>query len=270
MVSIIACMRDDELPAEQQDGSDPLDTRRVDAVSPAAARDRCALTVVIPVYNEAATIRHVIQRVCDALHPMGLAYEVVVVDDGSIDGTPVALEGVDGAGWMIVLRHIQNRGKGAAIRSALGVASGEVIVIQDADLEYAPTEIPRLVQPILRGQADVVYGSRFHHATENPGTWHHRLANGFLTGCSRIMTGLSVTDMETGHKAFRRVLLDGIEIEEDGFGVEPELTAKLASRGIRFQEILVGYSPRTRHEGKKIRLRDGLRALWCIWRYRRP
>ncbi|MBN1941661.1 MAG: glycosyltransferase family 2 protein [Phycisphaerae bacterium] len=221
------------------------------------------LTVVIPVYNEAATIKAILQ----AIRSVPLEKEILVVDDGSTDGTREALERLDSAADVRILRHERNRGKGAALRTGFQAARGEVVVIQDADLEYDPAEYPRLIEPILTGRAEAVYGSRF--AAAPGGRWWHVAGNRLLTCLSNLLTGLDLTDMETGHKAFRRDVLRTIEIQENRFGVEPEITARLAARGCRILEIPIAYRPRSRAEGKKIGFKDALRTLWCIVKYSR-
>jgi glycosyltransferase involved in cell wall biosynthesis len=231
----------------------------------AAAPD---ITVVIAAYNEAATIGRVLAEV---LAEPGVA-QVVVVDDGSIDGTGVELEKLAAADHRIELcRHGKNRGKGAALRTGFARARGEFIVIQDADLEYSPREYGALLAPLRAGEADVVYGSRFSSgpraASVRPYFWHN-VGNAVLTWLSNVFTGLRLTDIETGAKVFRRILLAGIGLEEDRFAFCPEFTAKLARRGARFAEVPVSYRGRTYAEGKKIGWRDGFSALRCIVRYR--
>ncbi|MEE8142643.1 MAG: glycosyltransferase family 2 protein [Planctomycetota bacterium] len=224
------------------------------------------LSVVIPVYNEVGTIAEIIRRI----NALDLAVEIVVVDDGSSDGTREILEDLAEQQQIHrLLIHEVNRGKGAALQSGFAEARGEWVVIQDADLEYDPRDIPRLLAPILEGKADVVYGSRF----AGPGPyrvlffWHY-VANRFLTLVSNMLTNLNLTDMETCYKLFRRQLLAGIQLHEKRFGVEPELTAKVARvPGVRIYEIGISYAGRTYAEGKKISWKDGFAALWCILRY---
>lgn len=223
------------------------------------------LSVVIPVYNEVATI----EAVLAAVRAVPLEKEILVVDDGSTDGTRDRLKQLARAGDFRVIFHDRNRGKGAALRSAFSAVAGDIVVIQDADREYDPAEYPRLIEPILAGQADAVYGSRFFGCSVRGRRWWHVAGNQFLTTLSNFFTGLNLTDMETGHKAFRRNVLQAIRIEEDRFGVEPELTAKLAALGCTILEIPVSYRGRSRAEGKKIGLRDALRAVWCIVKYSR-
>lgn len=223
------------------------------------------LSVIIPVFNERATLGELIQRV------MQLRYrkEVLIVDDGSTDGTSEQVSQLSQMDAVQGLYHCQNAGKGAAIRTGLERAVGEIIVIQDADLEYDPAEIEKLIEPIIEGQADVVYGTRFGSGHPTVGGLSRRIANQFLTWLSNGCTGLQLTDMETCYKAFRREAIAGVMLREDRFGFEPEFTAKMARRGWRIMEVPIGYSPRSRRDGKKIGFLDGLRAIWCILRYSR-
>ncbi|HEX4148139.1 MAG TPA: glycosyltransferase family 2 protein [Pirellulales bacterium] len=221
------------------------------------------LSIVMPVYNERPTIDEIIARVLRLAVPL----ELIVVDDGSSDGTRERLAAwVERPGVRIVL-HPQNAGKGAALRTGLARAQGEIIAVQDADLEYDPAELLALLEPILAGEADVVFGSRFMQGRPAGQLRRHRWANALLTGLSNWLTGLSLTDMETGHKLFRRESIHGLKIEQDRFGVEPELTAKLARRGCRVIELPISYAARDYSQGKKIRFRDALDAVWCILRY---
>jgi hypothetical protein len=221
------------------------------------------LTVLIPVYNEAATIQRVIAQVA----ALPIPKEIIVVDDGSTDGTRKLLAELEVAHNLHVLYKPVNEGKGAAIRSGLRRARGDVVVIQDADLEYDPRDILKLVKPIVRGEADVVYGSRFltHDARNSP--WFHRLGNQLLTAFSNALTGLALTDMETAYKAFRRDLIDELPIAQPRFGFEPEITARIARRGWRLCEVPVHYAPRSYAQGKKIGLKDLFSTLYCILRY---
>ncbi|MCA8960168.1 MAG: glycosyltransferase family 2 protein [Planctomycetes bacterium] len=233
------------------------------------------LSIVIPVYNEEATLESIIDRIETVDFPVST--EIVAVDDGSHDGSRLILEALHASGRIDRIGlHDGNRGKGAAIQTALQLARGEWVVIQDADLEYDPHEIPRLLQPVLDGKAEVVYGSRF--AGSGPHRvlyfWHF-VANRFLTLVSNMFTNLNLTDMETCYKLFARELLEGVELQERRFGVEPELTALFAAApGARIYEVGISYSGRTYAEGKKIGWRDGVAALMCIIRYnlfrRRP
>ena len=226
------------------------------------------LSVVMPAFDESERIGRAVERVRAVdLSDLGVGVEVVVVDDGSRDGTRVAAEALGAAVDRLVV-HERNRGKGAAIRSGLAAVTGEVVVVHDADLEYDPQDFRRMLAPLLDGRADVVYGSRFRggEAGRVLYFWHY-LGNRFLTTLSNMFTDLNLTDMETCAKMFRRSALDGVELRQDRFGFEPELTAKLARRRLRFYEVGVGYDGRTYAEGKKVTWRDGLAALWCIVRY---
>ena len=222
-------------------------------------------SIVIPVYNEATTIATLLARVS----AVPIAKEIIIVDDCSTDGTREVVAGLAADPDLKVLFHERNRGKGAALRTGFTHATGDIVLIQDADLEYAPEEYPRLLQPILDGKADVVYGSRFSGGECHRVLyfWHY-LGNRGLTLLSNIFTNLNLTDMETCYKVFRREIIQGIRIEEDRFGFEPEITAKVASLGCRIYEVGISYSGRTYEEGKKIDWKDGLRALWCILKYR--
>ncbi len=224
------------------------------------------LTVVIPVYNEAATLRTLVGRVMAS----GLVTEAVLVDDGSSDGSASILAELEDPPRVRVLRHATNRGKGAALRTGFAAATSEVVVVQDADLEYDPRDYGRLLQPFVDARADVVFGSRFLAADGvRVPLLHHRLGNRLLTWLSNRFTGLGLTDMETCYKAFRRDLLHAIELREDRFTIEPELTAKVARiPGARIFEVPISYDGRRHAEGKKISWRDGFAALWAILRYR--
>jgi glycosyltransferase involved in cell wall biosynthesis len=228
------------------------------------------LSIVIPAYNERPTVEELLRRVAAAPLPAGVEREVVVVDDGSTDGTRELLRALAAAGEPLPFRLIEqprNRGKGAAIRTGLAAAAGDFLVVQDADLEYDPREYPKLLQPILDGEADVVYGSRFLGGPHRALFFWHYLGNRFLTTLSNVFTDLNLTDMETCYKVFRREVLDGLELRSDRFGIEPELTAKVARRGARIYEVPISYRGRTYAEGKKIGWRDGLAAIWAILRY---
>jgi glycosyltransferase involved in cell wall biosynthesis len=220
------------------------------------------LSVVVPVFDEAGTVRALLDRVLAV--PLDL--EVVVVDDGSTDGTAQVLA-AERRPNVRVLTHVRNRGKGAALRTGFAAATGRVVVVQDADLEYDPAEYPRLLEPILDGRADAVFGSRFLGGTHRVLYFWHRVGNGFLTLLSNLVTNLDLSDMECCHKAVRRDLLLTLPLREDGFGFEPEITCRLARAHARIYEVSVSYSGRTYAEGKKITWRDGLRAIGCLLRY---
>jgi glycosyltransferase involved in cell wall biosynthesis len=223
------------------------------------------LSILIPCFNEAATIRSLVQA---ALASEIRRTEIVIVDDGSTDGTAEILKREIEPQVAKVIYHPVNRGKGAALRTGLAAVTGDVVVVQDADLEYDPREYPKLVAPILLHGADVVYGSRFVGAQAHRVLYFwHSVANRLLTLCSNAFTNLNLSDMETGCKAFRRSAIQSIAIEEDRFGFEPEVTAKLAKQHFVFYEVGISYHGRTYAQGKKIGMKDAVRALYCIVRY---
>ena len=223
------------------------------------------LSVVIPCFNEVATIERLLEAVRASPHP---DKEIIVVDDGSSDGTREKISGELRPLIDQLVMHEKNQGKGAALRSGIRAATGDIVIIQDADLEYDPNEYPSLVAPIAEDRADVVYGSRFMGAAPHRVLYFwHRLGNGFLTILSNMFTNLNLTDMETCYKAFRRSVIQSIEIEEDRFGFEPEITAKVSKLGCRIYEVGISYYGRTYAEGKKIGYRDGFRAIYCIVKY---
>jgi glycosyltransferase involved in cell wall biosynthesis len=229
------------------------------------------LSVVIPVYNEEATAEEILGRVLAVELPAGMEREVVMVNDASTDGTAevlTRLESEHGGNGVRVLTHPENRGKGAALATGFRAVTGDVVLIQDADLEYDPDEYPKLLEPILTGRADVVYGSRFMGSQAHRVLYFwHSVGNRFLTLLSNAFTNINLTDMETCYKVFRREVLEGLEIEESRFGFEPEITAKFAARRWRIYEVGISYHGRTYAEGKKIGWRDGVRAIWCILKY---
>jgi len=223
------------------------------------------LSVVIPVYNEAATITSLIDRV----RAVSIPKQIVVVDDCSKDGTADVLRSLPPSDDLILRFHNVNQGKGAALRTGFTAVTGDVVVIQDADLEYDPEEFHKLIQPIADGRADVVFGSRFAGGeTHRVLYFWHSLGNKFLTLMSNAFTNLNLTDMETCYKMFRREVLQQIEVEENRFGFEPEITAKVARLKCRVYEVGISYSGRTYEEGKKIGWKDGVRAIYCILKYR--
>ncbi|MFT5682778.1 MAG: glycosyltransferase involved in cell wall biosynthesis [Myxococcota bacterium] len=223
------------------------------------------LSVVIPVYNEQATIAEIIARVLR----QPFAIEVIAVDDGSTDGSLAILEALEAQiPALRILALPDNAGKGAALRRGFSEAKGDIIIVQDADLEYDPADYPVLLVTLLDGRADVVYGSRFLGGPHRVLNYHHYIANRFLTNLSNVCTNLNLTDMETCYKAFRREVLDGLVLREDRFGFEPEFTARIASRKLRIYEVPISYSGRDYDEGKKIGWRDGAWAIWVILRSR--
>lgn len=222
------------------------------------------VSVLIPAFNEAATIESVVQAVRGA-EMEGVRFEVIVVDDGSTDETPRICREALADQIDVFARQDENRGKGAALRRGFAAATGDIVLVQDADMEYSPSEYPKLLAPILSGKADAVLGSRFAGGDAHRVVYFwHMVGNRFLTLLSNVMTDLNLTDMECGHKAFRRELLQQITLTENGFGFEPEVVAKLAKLNCRIYEVGVSYSGRTYAEGKKIGVRDGFRALYAI------
>lgn len=221
------------------------------------------ISVIIPVYNEEKTIAEILRRV----RAVPMEKEIVVVDDASTDATKELLKSQGGPDLQYI-RFVSNRGKGAALREGFKYASNEVIVIQDADLEYDPQDYPDLLNPIMMGEADVVYGSRFLTSKSRRVLFYwHSVMNKILTTLSNMVTNLNLSDMETCYKVFRREILQGIELKENRFGFEPEITIKLAKKQARFFEVGISYHGRAYQEGKKIGFKDAIRALYCILKY---
>ena len=226
------------------------------------------LSILMPVFNERATITTIIQRVMAV--DAGCEKELVIVDDFSTDGTREFLKNLSverRPGIKIVL-HEHNQGKGAAIRTGLQHTTGEVVLIQDADLEYDPSDYPKLLDPFIKGQADVVYGNRFHGGVHRVLYFWHSLGNQVLTFLSNLLTNLNLSDMEVGYKVFRADVLKRITLKSNRFGFEPEVTEKVAKLGCRIYEVPIAYHGRTYAEGKKITWKDGISALWCLVRFR--
>ena len=223
------------------------------------------ISAVMPVYNEQRTLQEVVERVLAVSMPV----ELICVDDGSRDGSREILEELQRKHPQIkVLFQPRNLGKGAALRRGIQEASGDFVIIQDADLEYDPADYPSLLGPLMEGKADVVYGSRFLGAGPHRVLYFwHSLGNSFLTLVSNCLTNLNMTDMETCYKAFRREVIQSIPLEEERFGFEPEITVKIAKRRLRIYEVGISYWGRTYEEGKKIGWKDGIRALWCLLKY---
>ncbi|MBM4337237.1 MAG: glycosyltransferase family 2 protein [Deltaproteobacteria bacterium] len=223
-----------------------------------------SLSIVIPVYNERRTLDELLDRVS----ALAVRKEIILVDDGSTDGSRERLAELAGRPGVRVLFHERNQGKGAAIRTGIAAATMDLVVIQDADLEYDPQELPKLIAPIEAGKADVVFGSRFIGSEPHRVLYFwHMVVNRLLTLASNVLTNLNLTDIESCYKMFRREVIQSIAIEESRFGVEPELTAKVARMRCRIYEVGISYSGRTYEEGKKIGWRDGVRAIWCILKY---
>lgn len=222
------------------------------------------ISVIIPAYNEKGTIEEILRRV----QATGIADEIIVVDDGSVDGTRQVLSALDGRGQVRVILHERNQGKGAAVVTGIQAAGGEVLLIQDADLEYDPRDIPRLLVPIEEGIADVVYGSRFLGGPRRPVMFWHMVANKVLTLMTNVLYNNILTDMETGYKVFRREVVQGMKIKARRFDFEPEFTAKILKRKVRLYEVPISFNPRDYDEGKKIGLKDAFAAVWTLLKYR--
>ncbi len=222
------------------------------------------LSVIVPVYNEVKSIEEIIRRV----RATQLADEIIIVDDGSTDGTRDLLANIDGQGGARVILHEKNQGKGAAVRTGIGAATGEVLLIQDADLEYDPREYPCLLQPIEEGLADVVYGSRFLGAPHRAILFWNMLANKILTLLTNLLYNNILTDMETGYKVFRREVVAEMPLHARRFDFEPEFTAKVLKRKWRIYEVPISFHPRDYSEGKKIRMKDAFIAVWTLIKYR--
>jgi glycosyltransferase involved in cell wall biosynthesis len=222
------------------------------------------ITVIIPAYNEEKTIQEILRRV----QAMQIADEILVVDDGSTDGTRNILEEINGQGSVRVIYHEHNQGKGAAVRTGIQAAAGEVIIIQDADLEYDPRDYPALLRPIEEGIAEVVFGSRFLGGARRPIMFWHMVANKMLTLVTNILYNNILTDMETGYKVFLRSVVADMPLHARGFEFEPEFTAKVLKRKARIFEVPITFNPRNYEDGKKIKIHDAFVALWALLKYR--
>lgn len=222
------------------------------------------VSVIIPVFNELETIEEILRRV----EAEEIVSEILVVDDGSQDGTREKLASLNESGLVRVILHDRNRGKGAAVRTGFENASGEVFLIQDADLEYDPRDYPRLLQPIEEGIADVVYGSRFLGGPRRSVMFWHMVANRLLTFMTNLLYNTILSDMETGYKVFKREIVDGMQLHANSFDFEPEFTAKILKRKVRVYEVPISFNPRDYEEGKKIGIGDAFQAVWTLIKYR--
>jgi glycosyltransferase involved in cell wall biosynthesis len=222
------------------------------------------LSVIIPVYNEVGSIAEIVKRV----KATKLAKEIIVVDDCSSDGTREMLTKMDGKGRVHIILHQQNRGKGAAVRTGLAAASGDILLIQDADLEYDPRDYPHLLQPLVEGVADVVYGSRFLGGPRRAVMFWHMVANQLLTLMTNILYDTILSDMETGYKVFRRKVIEGMVIRANRFDFEPEFTAKVLKHHYRIYEVPISFNPRDYSQGKKINMGDAIEAVWTLLKYK--
>ena len=222
------------------------------------------LSVIIPVYNEVESIQEIIKRVKDTK----LAWEIVLVDDGSIDGTRDVLKEMDGEDNVRVVLHEKNQGKGAAVRTGIKAAQGDILLVQDADLEYDPRDYPILLKPLEEGIADVVYGSRFLGGPRRVAMFWHMVANYLLTFMTNILYNTILSDMETGYKVFRKEVIEGMTLHAKRFDFEPEFTAKVLKRKYRIFEVPISFNPRDYSQGKKIKLKDAFEAVWTLLKYR--
>lgn len=222
------------------------------------------LTVIIPAYNEKNTIQEIVRRV----QAMKMVDEIIIVDDGSTDGTRGLIETMDGKDKVKVILHEKNQGKGAAVRTGISAATGDVLMIQDADLEYDPREYPNLMKPIEEGLADVVYGSRFLGAPHRAILFWNMVANKLLTLMTNILYNNILTDMETGYKVFKREVVSDLKIHAKRFDFEPEFTAKILKKKVRIFEVPITFNPRDYSEGKKIKMKDAFEAVWTLLKYR--
>jgi glycosyltransferase involved in cell wall biosynthesis len=222
------------------------------------------ISVVIPVYNEVESIRKIVKRVRDTK----LAWEIVIIDDCSVDGTRDVLKEMDGKGSVSVILKEKNEGKGSAVRAGLAAARGEVLLIQDADLEYDPRDYPTLLKPLEEGIADVVYGSRFLGGPRRVVMFWHMVANQLLTFMTNLLYNTILSDMETGYKVFRREVIEGMPLHAKRFDFEPEFTAKVLKRKYRIFEVPITFNPRDYSQGKKIKLKDAFEAVWTLLKYR--